>query len=104
MDKLTKKIKKPVVGELVVLVWEDYPERTRVFLLAGLTASEHKMTLDSNGHFVNTPSENPSCLELCEWLEKHRPVVLYDSQLEDGEMPQPATVDVCRIVVSGFAM
>jgi hypothetical protein len=89
----------------VLLVWEEVPERTLMFKLDGLSASDHARVQKAHGTFINS-NENDYTNWLQEYLwdsekSKYRFDPVFDSQAES----EPFVVDGTHVVVvAGFVM
>lgn len=78
----------------VLLIWEQVPEKTTMYLLQDLTQEEYDMIVKAHGQYVNTVDENEAVLWLNDFLEFQ----------EDSKVEGPYMLEKAMVVVAGFAM
>ncbi len=90
----------------ILLIWEEIPENTKLYLLTDLTEEQYAFIIKSNGGIINVADTDDArevaINELAEFLQDKKP--WYDFQ-EDGSDRLPGAIDKSvQIVIAGFAM
>jgi hypothetical protein len=81
----------------ILLVWEEVPDKTTIYLFPSLTQEEYNMMVKAHGHYENSEIEDEESAVAIGWLN----TFLLDK--EDFKIEGPHTSDSkITVVVAGF--
>lgn len=87
---------------MILVIWEDIPERTRMYLVDGLDPEIERKILQAHGNYVNIVSDKnneAAAVWLGEWLD-NKPVAFDTNNPDKISVPSGIT----EIVHSGMIL